>query len=89
MSDAFDPIAAAKNLRVIAARNFDDNSRPDWQQRVIREKKELDEKIDRLSTYLGTTAYKDLFAEDQRLLSTQLKFMRSYSAILGTRVSRF
>lgn len=61
----------------------------DWQARVVREKKELDEKIERLSIFLGTREFQALNSVDRALLESQLRFMTEYTNILGHRISRF
>lgn len=62
-------------------------NRPDWQQRVIDEKGQLDQRIRKLSLALGgSTEFIDI---DQALLQDQLTVMREYSDILGRRIGRF
>lgn len=59
------------------------------QKRVIDEKKDLDTKIEALSTFIGTPTYHTLSHEDQFLLRRQLVAMSEYSAILRERIDLF
>jgi hypothetical protein len=59
------------------------------QERVVQEKKDLDEKIEKLKTFTGGTVYPNLDAIDQFLLSDQLTYMEGYSRTLGHRIGRF
>jgi hypothetical protein len=63
--------------------------RPDWQQRVIDEKAELDERIGKLCAFLKGDAYRSLPDVDRHLLDRQLSHMRDYAHILFMRVARF
>ena len=60
-----------------------------WQERVIEEKNELDEKIRKLSAFLQSANVNLLNSTDRRLLTEQHVFMRYYSYILGERISLF
>ncbi|MGJ0638047.1 crAss001_48 related protein [Xenorhabdus bovienii] len=59
------------------------------QQRVIDELTELDEKIEKLSDFIGDAIYKGLNETDRFLLAMQLSAMKAYSEILHKRVKRF
>lgn len=59
------------------------------QQRVIDEKAELDEKIEKLRKFTLTDIFKDLGSHDKILLSDQLYSMSQYSDILEERISLF
>jgi hypothetical protein len=61
----------------------------DFQRRVVDEKKALDEKLEKLATFVNTGAYRDLEAGHQVLLSAQYGHMHAYSAILGARLASF
>jgi hypothetical protein len=63
----------------------------DYQQRVIAEKQDLDEKKKKLGIFLQgrNTAYRDLSPQDQRLLERQYDAMNEYSGILRERIARF
>lgn len=58
-----------------------------FQLRVIEEKAELDDKIERLSNFLQVDH--DIAEIDIQLLSLQLQTMSHYSAILSIRIKRF
>lgn len=59
------------------------------QQRVVEEKRELDEKREKLSTFMGTPTYAALDVEERMLLVGQRSYMRGYSITLGDRIARF
>lgn len=62
----------------------------DWQQRVVDEKTELDEKIGKLSVFVRSDAYHSLEnGMDKDLLDDQLNAMEVYSNILAERIERF
>ncbi len=61
----------------------------DYQERVIQEKKALDEKIDNLYPFLDTQVFADLVPLDQELLCDQLGHMRAYASVLAARIARF
>jgi|TARA_B110000908_G_C10070932_1_gene365041 hypothetical protein len=59
----------------------------DYQQRVIDEKNELDEKIAGLSKFLGNV---NQVPSDERVrMHTQLGLMEQYSLVLGQRIEAF
>ena len=62
---------------------------PDWQQRVIAEKIDLDTKRDALRRYKEGSHYESIDPTDRQLLKEQLMAMDEYSAILATRIIRF
>ena len=59
-----------------------------WQERVIQEKKELDEKIDKLKKFLDEKVEKGFNVEETEKLrlEVQLTIMESYSNILHARI---
>ena len=59
------------------------------QSRVFQEQLELNQKIERLETFLTTELFMQLDEEDQSLLSQQLDIMMSYNDILKRRIERF
>ena len=61
----------------------------DYQQRVIEEKKELDEKIVNLRGFVGTEPFSKLSPRAQTLLMQQDATMRNYSHILADRIKLF
>lgn len=60
-----------------------------FQERVKKEKNELDQKIAKLNEFLASDATRNLELEDMRLLSDQFFIMKEYSSVLGKRISRF
>lgn len=61
-----------------------------YQQRVIDEKAELDDKRTRLEHFIEHNAtYKALPADEQHRLSQQAAFMWGYSMVLGARIAHF
>lgn len=61
----------------------------DYQKRVVDEKKELDEKIKKLSFFLSGKMIKSVSDEEKTRLENQKKAMREYSDILEERISNF
>lgn len=60
------------------------------QQRVVDEKKELDDKIDKLVKFIyGGNVFSDLPEEEQARLMRQHLAMVEYSTILGERIDAF
>ncbi|CDH04925.1 hypothetical protein KKJ25_12250 [Xenorhabdus bovienii] len=59
------------------------------QQRVIDELTELNEKIEKLSDFIGGAIYNGLDETDRVLLAMQLSVMKAYSEILHKRINRF
>lgn len=66
-----------------------DGDMPDYQQRVINERDELSEKIDKLSAFLQAATAKNLVNEEQLRLGHQLDTMRLYCTILNQRIDAF
>jgi hypothetical protein len=60
-----------------------------YQERVIAEKIELDEKRNRLANFMGETVYLTLDAAEQDRLRCQLDAMTVYSKFLGQRIAAF
>lgn len=56
------------------------------QQRVITERNELGEKLEKLSAFLGTPTFDKLDREEQFRLVRQRDAMRAYYGILGERI---
>ena len=61
----------------------------DWQQRVVDEKKELDNKIGRLTQFTQTQEFQSLPLPETDRLVRQLNAMEDYSEILGERIAAF
>jgi len=59
------------------------------QQRVVDEKTELDEKIEKLNTFTDTDIFKVLPVAEQGRLVRQLAIMNNYSGVLGERIAAF
>jgi hypothetical protein len=60
-----------------------------YQQRVIAEMCELDEKIEKLDAFMLTDAYKALDKSEQDRLSSQSFFMAGYADVLQRRIDAF
>jgi len=60
-----------------------------YQERVIEEKQQLDEKIEKLQTFVGTEAMSTVSAVQGSLLRSQLSVMEAYSTILGERIKEW
>ena len=59
------------------------------QQRVVAEKKELDDKRERLGAFKNTDMFASLPWQEQERLNTQAHIMTMYSAVLGERIAAF
>ena len=60
------------------------------EERVLLEKKELDEKIMKLNTFIkDSKIFQDLSEDDKDLLEHQRVVMEDYSSILGQRIEKF
>ena len=58
-----------------------------FKERLIQEKAELDEKIDKLSAFINGDNFVKIEAVQQSLLSVQLRAMQTYSLILVERIA--
>lgn len=61
----------------------------DWQQRVVEEKEQLDEKLAKLRTYTSSEAFAKHPDDYKSLLLNQEYHMGSYSDALRARIERF
>ena len=61
----------------------------DFQQRVVDEAKELEEKVTALKIFSSRPYFLTLEDKEQTLLSAQYEAMRAYLAILKARIERF
>lgn len=61
----------------------------EFQQRVVDEKKELDEKIARLQAFRDNPIFETLSSAERLRLEKQSIIMQDYSAILGERIAAF
>lgn len=64
-------------------------NRPDYQQRVIDEKCDLDAKREKLGAFKNTRWFVELPWQEQERLNTQGHIMTMYSAVLGARIAAF
>jgi hypothetical protein len=60
-----------------------------YRQRVVDEKRELDDKLEKLGAFLKTTSFDALPTAEQRRLWLQQIFMQLYSTVLGERIAAF
>ena len=60
-----------------------------YQERVIQEKKELDERLAKLDAFGRTEVFTSLPSEEQGRLNRQHSVMEEYSCILGERIAAF
>lgn len=60
---------------------------PDFKSRLLTEKTELDEKIDKLSTFTKSDSFATIDPRQQSLLGDQLTAMLTYSDILEHRIA--
>ena len=61
----------------------------DYQKRVVEEKKELDEKIDKLIHFIELGSFEKIDADEQSRLRVQGRIMQAYSACLRERIAHF
>lgn len=60
-----------------------------YQERVFAEKRELDEKLSKLSPFIGSDGFNNLDMEERSLLYQQEQLMRRYSHVLSLRITLF
>jgi uncharacterized protein len=60
-----------------------------FEQRVIDEKEELDEKIKALNRFIGGEVFTSLTATERSRLESQRFFMLQYTHVLGLRIDAF
>lgn len=60
-----------------------------YQQRVVGEKNELDERIERLLLFFNSDLFRSLDQAEKDRLRTQYRVMGVYSEILKQRISAF
>lgn len=61
----------------------------DFQLRVVEEKKQLDDRREKLGAFKNTDAFIALPWQEQERLNTQGHLMCAYSAVLGERIAAF
>lgn len=59
------------------------------QQRVVDEKRDLDDKREKLGNFKSTDLFASLPWQEQERLNTQAHIMTMYSAVLGERIAAF
>ena len=59
------------------------------EQRVVRERAQLGQRIAKLRTFMSTPAFEGLDMTEQRLLQSQVLAMDGYSQVLRRRIDRF
>ena len=62
---------------------------PDYEERVVAEKKELDTKLTRLVDFTDSETFHNLESIDSELLMDQMKAMQNYTEVLCARIERF
>ena len=60
----------------------------DFKTRLVNEVKELTERTEKLSVFIGTPKFNELPLIDREDLLEQLNYMKSYLKVLERRVSR-
>ncbi len=65
------------------------DDRRSWKERVVSEKKELDEKRARLSVFMATPMFDELTAEVRKAMRRQASMMYGYSEALQERIDAF
>ena len=58
---------------------------PEWYIRLIKEKDELAERIEKLKAFIGTDSFNDLYIVQRSLMTLQLTYMESYLEVLVAR----
>ena len=61
----------------------------DWQQRVVGEKAELDDRLNKLFTFFGSKIFDSLPEAEQKRMRRQGTFMELYSDVLAERIENF
>jgi hypothetical protein len=59
------------------------------QQRVVAEKAELDEKLEKLKAFFDTDQFKSINEDEQERMWRQADYMGDYSNVLGERIANF
>jgi len=61
----------------------------EWQERVICEKRGLDQRLDKLKAFFGEGRFTELDLAEQERMREQAIIMTAYSEILGKRIKAF
>ena len=59
------------------------------QERVVNEKTQLDERLEKLKAFSLTPVFDNLPSDEKSRLTEQEGYMRSYSDVLGRRIAAF
>lgn len=59
------------------------------QERVVIEKKELDEKVEKLDAFIHGSVYSTIDRDEQMRLMRQFCHMKDYANVLGDRIAHF
>lgn len=59
------------------------------QERVIEEKQELDNRINKLSSFFDTNIFSSINKDEQGRLIRQYEYMKLYSKVLSERIENF
>lgn len=65
------------------------NKMQTYQERVVAEKRELDERGDKLDQFILSDRFGTLPAAEQERMKRQLEIMGKYSEVLGERIAAF
>ena len=60
-----------------------------YQERVVKEKKDLDEKVSKLQAFISSERFVSVEADEANRMRNQLSVMMDYSNILGERIINF
>jgi len=60
-----------------------------YQERVVKERAELDEKLEKLNAFGTSDFFSSLPLDEQQRLIRQSKIMDQYSVVLGERIAAF
>jgi hypothetical protein len=60
-----------------------------YQERVVREKSDLDEKLAKLLAFFQTETFHGLLEAERSRLRNQARFMDGYAAVLEERIAAF
>lgn len=60
-----------------------------WQQRVVEEKAQLDDRLEKLTAFAKTDTFAQLPVAEQDRLTKQHNIMTSYSLVLEERIQNF
>ena len=62
---------------------------PEYQQRVVVENRELDERLQKLEAFTQSKKMDDLPLDEASRMDRQIRAMRDYSRVLGERIEAF